>query len=174
MNRIVLKIPRAPHRSLSFLRSSGLIADTSRLIGGGAVVLTLTTLLNISPASAQEAPSCQAGQEPELSLVFAGMEGELGAAIGDPTECEHADPTTGDTLQLTTTGLLSYRYATNTPIFSSGFLHWGLFDSVLVFWITDPDDQPGPAPLAPLPATTPPPPPVLAAPVLPIPAAAQK
>ena len=52
--------------------------------------------------------------------------------MGEPTECAHADVATGDVYQQTTTGLATYRRATNTPAFASGGSRWELTADGLV------------------------------------------
>jgi len=80
-----------------------------------------------------------------FQLGFASLKEEVGAAMGDPTECEHTNPDNGDSLQNTTTGLSFYRKSTNTPTFTNGFDHWALTASGLVTWTGDSIDPPGTA-----------------------------
>jgi hypothetical protein len=54
--------------------------------------------------------------------------------MGNPVECEHANPDNGDTLQNTTTGLAFYRKSTNTPTFTNGTEHWALTTEGEVYW----------------------------------------
>jgi hypothetical protein len=54
--------------------------------------------------------------------------------MGDPTECEHAVPNSGDVLQRTTTGLALYRRDTNTPMFTNGREHWALTPDGVEHW----------------------------------------
>lgn len=110
-----------------------------------AAALTLGTL---APASAQSAPYCQSGQAPTFVLGFATLKRQLADVMGEPIECEHANPENGDALQQTTTGLAFYRRATNTPTFTNGFDHWGLTDAGLVYWTGDAIDPPGVTPPA--------------------------
>jgi hypothetical protein len=58
----------------------------------------------------------------------------LGDSMGQPLECEHANPANGDSLQRTTTGLAFYRQATNTPTFTTGGEHWALTSDGLQHW----------------------------------------
>ena len=54
--------------------------------------------------------------------------------MGVPTECEHVDPTSGDTLQCTTTGLAYFRPSISSTMFTDGSTHWALTDGTVVLW----------------------------------------
>jgi hypothetical protein len=54
--------------------------------------------------------------------------------MGDPTECEHADPITGDVFQRTTTGLALYRRDINTAMFTNGRERWALTGDGVAHW----------------------------------------
>ena len=148
------------------------MGDSLRLV----VIATLAAAAIQAVASAQALPFCEPGQEPAFQSGFAALKEQLGDTMGEPTECEHANPENGDTLQNTTTGLSFYRRSTNTPTFTNGFEHWGLTSEGMVFWTGDSIDPPGltgpgpttlPAPPprpAPAPALVPPPPPPASAP----------
>jgi hypothetical protein len=62
--------------------------------------------------------------------------------MGEPVECEHPDPASGDVLQRTTTGVAVYRPAANTPGFVSGTRHWALTARGLLFWDGDSAEPP--------------------------------
>ena len=79
-------------------------------------------------------PGCQVDQLPAFSLGFAGLRQQVGAAMGDPVECERTDPRTGSASQRTTTGLALYRRDTNTPMFTNGQEHWALTAGGLTHW----------------------------------------
>src|SRR5215204_387851 len=133
----------------------------------GLSVLAATALIGAVPnASAAASPNCQLGQAPEFVLGFAALQQSVGQAMGDPIECEHANPANGDTLQQTTTGLAFYRKATNTSTFTNGSEHWGLTSSGLVFWTGSSIDPPGSVVAPSEPAA--PPVPVAAVPVAPL------
>jgi hypothetical protein len=87
-------------------------------------------------------PFCAPGTTPEFLFGFAELRRQVGAPMGDPIECEHPDPSSGDSLQLTTTGLAYYRQSTNTPTFFNGTDRWGLTASGLVHWTGDSLDPP--------------------------------
>ena len=74
----------------------------SRVIG----LLALATILLLAPgaAAAQTAPHCAPGQTPRFQLGFAALAAELGEVMGQPLECEHVDPASGDTVQKTSSG----------------------------------------------------------------------
>lgn len=100
-------------------------------------VIAVVVLLLAAPvplASAQSAPFCGPGQAPQFRLGFADLKARVGAPMGDPVECEHADGTTGDTLQETTRGLSFWRRSTNTPTFTDGNRHWALTPAGLLYW----------------------------------------
>ncbi len=143
---------------------------------GWLVVIVALVLAGSGVARAQSAPFCQADESPRFSFGFGALKTQLADAMGDPVECEHANPDNGDTLQHTTTGLSFYRRSTNTPTFTDGFNHWGLTGAGLVSWTGSSIDPPAamalpsavatPAPTASAsagpvapPATTPSPPP---------------
>ena len=54
--------------------------------------------------------------------------------MGDPLECEHADPATGDTVQHTTTGLAMYQPSLGLLTFTDGWHHWALTERGLLRW----------------------------------------
>ncbi len=72
-----------------------------------AVAALVAGLLPLAPGHvAYAAPFCQPGESPEFRSRFASLKEQLGPLMGDPSECEHLDAATGDTLQNTTTGRL--------------------------------------------------------------------
>jgi hypothetical protein len=100
----------------------------------GRVVAALLLCLILVPAAAaqvQSAPYCAQGQVPEFTHGLASLAAQLGTFMGQPTECEHQDRASGDTLQATTTGLAYYRHAANdTTVFTDGQSHVALTDRV--------------------------------------------
>lgn len=80
----------------------------------------------VSAAQEDPAPFCQPGQTPRFQLGLAQLKDRLGDTMGEPLECDHEDPASGDLLQQTTTGLAFYRPRTNTPTFSTGVETWAL------------------------------------------------
>lgn len=107
-------------------------------------VLALTVLLVAAfTATTSAAPHCASDQDPQFLFGFAHLKTLLGEKMGDPSECEHANPENGDTLQQTTTGLSFYRKSTNIPTFTNSFDHWGWTTSGLVSWTGDAIDAPG-------------------------------
>ena len=88
------------------------------------------------------APFCAAGTAPVFVLGFAELQRHIGEGMGQPTECEHRDLTSGDTLQHTTTGLAYYRATTNTPVFTNGWHHVALTARGLVTWEGPSPDPP--------------------------------
>ena len=101
----------------------------------GVAIMFLVQVVHASSAAASGAPQgCQIGQIPSFSLGFAGLRQQVGAAMGDPVECEHTDPNTGGAIQRTTTGLALYRRDINVPMFTNGQEHWALTASGLTHW----------------------------------------
>jgi hypothetical protein len=115
-----------------------------------SLLLALLAAFTGSPSAAassiivQPAPYCQPGQAPRFALGFDDLAGRLGEPMGQPVECEHVDPVSGDIQQQTTTGLAYYQAASNTSSFTNGWRHWSLIDGRLVTW-SGPDAGPHPA-----------------------------
>ena len=65
---------------------------------------------------------------------MADLQARLGAPMGDPTECEHVDAASGDTIQKTTTGLAYFRPSLSLAIFTNGEAHWTLSNGQLLLW----------------------------------------
>lgn len=145
------RLPSAdiPHRSFDRALIARTFARRSRHLALPlALALVLVALLGIvQPAAAQTLPpsSCPPGASPSFQLGFAALKAEVGEAMGQPIECERANPENGDTLQRTTTGLAFYRKSTNTPTFTDGYRHWALTPAGLVPWTGASVDPPMPA-----------------------------
>ena len=112
------------------------IFDVSQPLRGREV----TTLeeKDLSPAAA----SCARGQQPTFELGVAELKRRLGDTMGAPLECEHPVSANGDTVQQTTTGLVIYRAATNTVIFTDGWRHWALTPRGMLSWEGPESDPP--------------------------------
>jgi hypothetical protein len=95
------------------------------------------------PDAPTRAPFCQPGEIPRFEFGFAELARHLGNLMGEPTECEHGDDWSSDTLQQTTTGTAVYRWCTNTPTFARGSERWMLTAMGLERWT---DEGPSPAP----------------------------
>ena len=87
--------------------------------------------------------------QPRFAGGIATLKAALGAAMGEPLECERVVDATGDTQQKTSTGLAYYRKALNVAAFTTGWDHWALADRGVVHWAGDSVDPPPDA--APLP-----------------------
>jgi hypothetical protein len=85
---------------------------------------------------------CQPGQSPTFALGVADLKQQLGDTMGAPLECEHPVSANGDTIQQTTTGLVIYRAATNTVMFTDGWRHWALTARGVVRWEGTDTDPP--------------------------------
>ena len=101
-----------------------------------ALLLAMAVALSSLGLGAQEqvAPFCGQGQRPSFQLGFGALKAELRSMMGDPVECEHGDPGSGDTVQRTTTGLAYYRPSSATVAFTNGFDHWALGPGGLSCW----------------------------------------
>jgi hypothetical protein len=119
----------------------GIILSTRVAVG----LALLVTAFSATAASAQSSPFCQSGQSPTFVFGFASLKAALSDTMGDPIECEHANPSNGDTLQKTSTGLSFYRKSTNTPTFTDGFNHWAMTNTGMVTWTGASIDPPGTA-----------------------------
>jgi hypothetical protein len=62
--------------------------------------------------------------------------------MGEPTECEHSQNASGDSVQRTSTGLAYWRKGSNVPAFTTGTEHWALLDGELVAWTGTSVDPP--------------------------------
>jgi serine/threonine-protein kinase len=115
---------------------------------GGPMLVTVSAgqsapaRLSTPPGEAVAPTVCVSGGSPAFVLGFAELKARVGAAMGDPLECEHTDPASGDTIQRTSTGLAYYRQATNTPSFTNGSQRWALVDGELREWEGDNVDPP--------------------------------
>ncbi|MBI2756251.1 MAG: SGNH/GDSL hydrolase family protein [Chloroflexi bacterium] len=122
----------------------------SRTQAWSACAACLLLSLIAGPAAAaplRQFAWCAPGVTPAFAFGFAALRVHVGAAMGEPIECEHANPENGDTLQQTTTGLAFYRKRTNTPTFTDGQSHWALTTGGLETWqgsAVDPPSQTAP------------------------------
>jgi hypothetical protein len=115
----------------------------------GVTAVSIATSPIWQPGAPPEAPWCLPGQTPAFSFGFAELSQQLGS-MGQPTECEHGDGATDETVQETTTGLAVYRWCTNTPTFSRGHEHWMLMPGGAAYW-TAQDIPPRPPPIVRMP-----------------------
>jgi hypothetical protein len=92
-------------------------------------------------AASDTAPECASGEMSDKTL-FAELRLAIGDTFGRPLECPHIDPSTGDTLQRTSTGLAIYRVRSATPTFTDGYHRWALAQSGLVTWQGEALDPP--------------------------------
>lgn len=109
-----------------------------------------------TPVSARQPAAVPAPQpgvctlaEPRFAGGIATLRARLGAAMGDPLECERVVDANGDTQQKTSTGLAYYRKALNLACFTTGWDHWGLIERGVVHWTGDAIEPPPDAALLP-------------------------
>jgi len=75
----------------------------------------------------EPAPYCRSGQSPAFRFApFGLLESVLPKLVGNPLECAHRDPSNGETVQVTSTGLAYYRRSSMLPSFAVGEEHWAL------------------------------------------------
>jgi hypothetical protein len=86
------------------------------------------------PGAPPLAPFCPPGQTPRFELGFADLAAQLGDIAGQPTECEHGDEWTPNTVQATTTGQAIYERCSNTSSFVRGREHWTVTSTGLQYW----------------------------------------
>ncbi|MFN8632269.1 MAG: hypothetical protein U0893_00335 [Chloroflexota bacterium] len=77
---------------------------------------------------------CQTGETPAFRDKLADLKAQVGEPMGDPLECAHPDPASGDTVQRTTTGLAYIRASTGIVTFTNGGHRWALTPSGLLEW----------------------------------------
>ena len=117
------------------------LALVAALLGSAALTLaSFAGAPQLLPA-AGPAPWCLPNQAPTFSFGFAELDQDLGAVMGQPIECEHGVPSSGDTLQRTTTGVAMYQWCLNTSTFTRGSDHWTGLPDGIVHW-TDADPPP--------------------------------
>ncbi len=85
---------------------------------------------------------CTTTQPVTFADEFASLSQAIGDNIGQPLECAHADPATGDVLQTTSTGLAVYRVGSHVAMFTDGYRHWALGRQGLVTWEGNAVDPP--------------------------------
>lgn len=107
-------------------------------------VVVLSVALFAVPSVASAAPYCQAGVNPTYSLGFRALNDALDGFPGRAMSCEFGDPNgTGDTLQITESGLMFYRKSTNIPTFTNGDFHAAIMPTGrVVYWNAPTIDPP--------------------------------
>jgi len=99
----------------------------------GALLLTAA---GASPTWAQPATTaCPPGQTPQFASGFGALKLRLGTRMGDPMDCQHVDPSSGDMVQHTTTGLAYDPNGTGgAAAFTNGWEHYALMNDQVVLW----------------------------------------
>src|SRR4029453_4239685 len=87
-------------------------------------------------------PSACAPGQISSSEMFAALRASIGETFGQPLECPRVDPSSGDTLQRTSTGLPIYRAHPHTPTFPDGSHRGGIGPSGVITWQGDALDPP--------------------------------
>ena len=96
------------------------------------IAVALAALLTSVPARAE--PSAMADCAAEFGLHMLVLRADIGAAMGQPLDCEHPMDAAGDTIQPTSTGTAWYTNATSAAIFTDGYQRWELDPSGLTYW----------------------------------------
>ena len=79
-------------------------------------------------------PRLTSACSPALAPEFAALKAQLGALMGEPTDCPRAEAASGDLLQPTTTGF-AYRHAADGPAsFTTGREFWALMPAGVEHW----------------------------------------
>jgi peptidoglycan/xylan/chitin deacetylase (PgdA/CDA1 family) len=99
-----------------------------------AVVTVLTGLAGPSPTAGAD---CLV----RFDLHMIDLRADIGEAMGQPLDCEHALDAAGDTIQPTSTGTAWYTRYNSTSIFTDGYQRWVLDPTGLRYWGT-PDAVP--------------------------------
>lgn len=81
-----------------------------------AIMSVLATLIVTGMATAQAAP--------HFVLGFQYLASQIPSIVGTPLDNEQYDPTSGDSIQHTTTGLMVWRKADNVTAFTNGAMTW--------------------------------------------------
>lgn len=118
--------PRKAYRALAALTKVPPLAV--------AVVPTPLPVLVLPPPAKAPEPAPVPDLVPHFANGFATLKTALGNPMGDPIDQERQSASNGDTLQHTSTGLVFYRKATNTPTFTDGYRHWALTAGGLITW----------------------------------------
>jgi hypothetical protein len=103
----------------------------------GATAVYLVAGPTWQPGAPPQAHWCKESETPSFHFGFADLASQLGAVMGEPTECEHGDDWTSNTSQITTTGIAVYQWCTNTPIFTHEQEHWALMPGGMQHWSGD-------------------------------------
>jgi hypothetical protein len=133
------------HRSMVFKRWT---RPVQAIAGHCATVLFVVMAARAGDAHAQPAPYCLPGQVPSFEPGLSELNDQIGGLLGEPLECLHPDLGSGDSIQVTSTGLAVIQARTNLPGFVSGEEHWQLTPDGVVYW-TEPAAAPAPPPAAP-------------------------
>ncbi len=128
--------------------------DAWETVGLGIVLVVLLAISSANltaghfwePAAPLHAPWCGVGEVPTFQFGFGDVAQAIGNVMGVPTECEHGEDSSDNTLQATTTGVAVYYWCTNTPSFTRGQEHWMLTPEGVEHWTGD-ANSPRPLPV---------------------------
>jgi hypothetical protein len=136
---IVAAAVAAAVRTAAWANSSIRLQIVDDVVGQAARREPEHRLVGAMPAAA---PRCSSAPRATFTNEFATLSRAIGNDVGQPTECAHVDPATGDVLQATSTGLAVYRAGSHLAIFTDGYRHWALDRQGLVTWEGDAVDPP--------------------------------
>ncbi|HLZ29424.1 MAG TPA: polysaccharide deacetylase family protein [Chloroflexota bacterium] len=104
-----------------------------RLSWSVSIVFLAATLTAI-PAVIGPGAIARADCAPEFGLHMAALRADVGVAMGQPLDCEHATDAGGDTIQPTSTGTAWYTNDTSAAMFTDGYQRWQLDPKGLTYW----------------------------------------
>jgi len=136
---IVAAVVASAAGTATWANSSIRLQIIDELVGQWAPHEPAHRLVGVIPGAASQ---CATTQHATFADEFASLSRAIGDNIGQPLECAHADPATGDVLQPTSTGLAIYRAVSHVAIFTDGYRHWALGRHGLVTWEGDAVDPP--------------------------------
>ncbi len=124
--------PRSVRRARPFARPASPASWRLPALGLAVAVLALAVVL--LPPYLSPAPYCARGARPAFEESLSKLHDRLGDAMGQPSECTHANADNHDTLQSTSAGLAYVRASSGLPTFTNGVEHWALSPQGLLYW----------------------------------------
>lgn len=110
------------------------LASSAPLLRVVGLLASLLLVAGAPPALAQVPPAtCSPGHE-QFLREFAGLDQHIGERMGQPVDCQHTDPSSGDTIQHTTTGLAYEHSGSSVAMFTNGWEHYALMGDQVVLW----------------------------------------
>jgi peptidoglycan/xylan/chitin deacetylase (PgdA/CDA1 family) len=98
------------------------------------VVALVVAFMATVPVPVGRGGVAQAACDAEFGLHMLDLRADVGDAMGQPLDCEHALDAAGDTIQPTSTGTAWYTIANRSAIFTDGYHRWELDPAGLLYW----------------------------------------